>query len=243
MPSPLSRFLPETLCAIVGDGSIRAGWIYTPLIPVIGRHRVMRKFDKLPPRKLFTNPLLMFTYPDIFILLILNGASFTVMYGVTTSLSVIFADIYPHLTEAEIGLCFLPMGGASIVGSWVSGKLSDYYYRKIRDDIIRQARSNSESHIDVNAVEKDPTFPIEEARLRMLPLVIFVYTTSVIGYGWALESRAPIVVPLILQISSERDRFRYFVLRGLRSHHFSYSWHGNKHRVEPYSDPVGRPDS
>ena len=243
MPSPLSRFLPETLPAIVGDGSIPAGWIYTPLISVIGRHRIIRKFDELPPRKPFTNPLSMFTYPDIFVLLIVNGTSFTVMYGVTTSLSVIFADIYPHLTQAEIGLCFLPIGGASIVGSWVSGKLSDHYYGRIRDDILRQARSNSESYMDVDALDKDLTFPIEEARLRMLPLVIFVYTISVIGYGWALESRAPIAVPLILQISSERDRSRYFVLRGLGPHHLSYSRHSNEHRVELYSDPVGRPDS
>ena len=203
MPSPLSRFLPETLRSIVGDGSIRAGRIYTPLIPVIGRHRIMRRFDELPPRKPFTNPLLMFTYPDIFVLLIFNGTYYAVMYGVTTSLSVIFADIYPHLTEAEIGLCFLPMGGGMIVGSWASGKLSDYYYRKIRDDIIRQARSNSESQIDVNALEKGPTFPIEEARLRILPLIAFVYTASVIGYGWALESKVNIAVPLILQIFSE----------------------------------------
>ena len=202
MLSPLSRFLPETLRAIVGDGSISAGWIYTPPISAIGRHRVMRKFDERPPRKPFTNPLLMFAYPDIFVLLIFNGTYYAVMYGVTASLSVIFADVYPHLTEAELGLCFLPMGGGMIVGTWFSGKLADSYYRKTRDDIIRQARSNSQSYIDINALEKGPTFPIEKARLRILPLIIFVYTISVIGYGWALESRATIAVPLILQIFS-----------------------------------------
>jgi len=203
MPSPLSRFLPETLRAIVGDGSIPAGWIYTPPISVIGRHRIMGKFDERPPRKPFTNPLLMFAYPDIFILLIFNGTCFAVMYGITASISVIFADVYPHLTDAELGLCFLPMGGGMIIGALVSGKFADSYYRKIRDDIIRQARSNSESYIDIKALEKGPTFPIEKARLQMLPLIIFVYIVSVIGYGWALESRATIAIPLILQIFSE----------------------------------------
>ena len=168
----------------------------------------MRKFDERPPRKPFTNPFLMFTYPDIFVILVFNGTYYAVMYGVTASLSVIFAEVYPHLTEAELGLCFLPLGGGMIVGSLVSGKLADSYYRKIRDDIIHQARSNSESDIDINTFEKGPTFPIEKARLRVLPLIIFVYTTSVIGYGWALESRATIAVPLILQIFSE-FRFRY----------------------------------
>lgn len=163
----------------------------------------MRKFDEPPERKPFTNPLLMFTYPDIFVTLIFNGTTYAVMYGVTASLSVIFSDVYPHLTEAELGLCFLPMGGGMIVGTWISGKLTDSYYRKIRDDIIRQARSSSESYMDINALEKSPTFPIEKARLRILPLITFVYTTSIIGYGWALESRVTIAIPLILQIFSE----------------------------------------
>jgi len=196
----LFLFLPETLRAIVGDGSIPAGWIYSPPISVIGRHRIMRKFDEPPERKPFTNPLLMFTYPDIFVTLIFNGTTYAVMYGVTASLSVIFSDVYPHLTEAELGLCFLPMGGGMIAGTWISGKLADSYYRKIRDDIIRQARSSSESYIDINALEKGPTFPIEKARLRILPLITFVYTTSIIGYGWALESGLTIAVPLILEI-------------------------------------------
>ena len=128
-------------------------------------------------------------------------------------------------------------------GTWLSGRLTDSYYRKIRDDITRQALSNSERAIDPNVIENGIAFPIEKARLQVLPLMMFVYAACVIGYGWALESRAPIAVPLILQISSERDRFRHFVLRGLRSHHLPYSWHDNEHRVEPYSDPVGRPDS
>jgi len=201
----------------------------------------MGKIDERPPRKPFTNPLLMFAYPDIFILLIFNGTYYAVMYGVTASLSVIFADVYPHLTEAELGLCFLPIGGGMIVGTWVSGKLADSYYRKIRDDMIRQARSNSESYIDIKALEKGPTFPIEKARLQMLPLIIFVYTISVIGYGWALESRATIAIPLILQIFSE------FVsctcAAQIDASPLSCSWYGSCHHVELYPDSVGGPVS
>jgi hypothetical protein len=145
----------------------------------------------------------MFAYPDILVILIFNGTTYAVMYGVTASLSVIFADVYPHLTGAELGLCFLPIGGGMILGTWISGKLADSYYRKIRDDIIRQTRSSSEGHIDINALEKGPTFPIEKARLRILPLITFIYTASIIGYGWALESGVSIAVPLTLQIFSE----------------------------------------
>ncbi|KAH9964193.1 MFS general substrate transporter [Russula dissimulans] len=195
----LFLFLPETLRAIVGNGSIPAEWIYMPSIPVIGRHRKMKESNERPPRKQFTNPLLMFTYPDVFVLLLLNGTCYAVLYGVTASLSVIFARIYPYLTETDLGLCFLPSGGGMFIGTSVSGKLLDTWYRRIRDNFIHEARTKTEKDVDPEVLEKDPSFPIEKARLQVLPYVIFVYTTCVIGYGWSLQSRVTIVVPLILQ--------------------------------------------
>ena len=201
--SGFSSFLPETLRAIVGDGSIPAGWIYTQPISLIGRHRSARISSERPAPKPFKNPLLMFAYPEIFVLLIFNGTLYAVMYGVTASLSVIFEKVYPYLNQTEIGLCFIPMGLGMLVGSLLSGRALDSYYRKIRDVLIRQARTDSEKHVDPEAIEKDPSFPIEKARLQILPWVVFVYTICVIGYGWALQSRVTIAVPLILQFISK----------------------------------------
>ena len=90
-----------------------------------------------------------------------------------------------------------------LIGSLFSGKVMDAYYRKIRDDLIHQSRTDSEKHIDPRAIEKDPSFPIEKARLQLMPSVVFVYTACVIGYGWALQSKVTIAVPLILQFISE----------------------------------------
>ena len=202
MLNPLCRVLPETLRAIVGDGSIRAGWVYTPPIPFVGRHRSMRGSNERPPRKPFTNPLLMFVYPDVLILLIFNGTCYAVMYGVTAILSVVFEDVYAYLTLTDVGLCFMAPGGGLLIGSWLSGKLTDSYYRKVRDDHIRQARIHAEKDIDAKALEKDPTFPIEKARLQVLPCITLVYSACVVGYGWALQSRVTIAVPLILQFIS-----------------------------------------
>ena len=159
----------------------------------------MEEFNEPPPRKPFTNPILMFAYPDIFVLLIFNGTYYAVMYGVTASLSVVFEDVYPYLTEADVGLCFLAIGGGMLIGTWLSGRLTDSYYRKVRDDLIRQALSNSERAINPNVIENGIVFPIEKARLQVLPLMMSVYAACVIGYGWALESRATIAVPLIVQ--------------------------------------------
>ena len=145
----------------------------------------------------------MFAYPEVVVLLIFNGTLYAVMYGVTASLSVIFEKVYPYLNQTEIGLCFIPMGVGMLVGSLFSGRAMNSYYRKTRDDLIRQTRTDSEKHIDPEAIEKDPSFPIEKARLQILPWVVFVYTACVIGYGWALQSRVTIVVPLILQFISK----------------------------------------
>src|SRR6266852_6968707 len=68
-----SRLLPETLRAIVGDGSIKAGWIYTHPISLIGRPRSAEISSERPAREPFKNPLVMFAYPEIFVILIFNG--------------------------------------------------------------------------------------------------------------------------------------------------------------------------
>jgi hypothetical protein len=163
----------------------------------------MNESNERPPRKPFTNPLLMFGYPDILVLLIFNGTYYAVLYGVTASLSVIFEKIYPSLTQTDIGLCFLAIGGGMLFGTLLSGKLSDAYYRKIRNDIVRQVQSTSEEDIDPKTVEQDPTFPIEKARLQVLPCLMFVYIACVVGYGWSLHLRVSIAVPLVLQAISK----------------------------------------
>ncbi|KAF8265762.1 MFS general substrate transporter, partial [Lactarius quietus] len=193
----LLLFLPETLRAIVGDGSVQAGCVYTPAIPVVGRNRVMKQPSDLPPREKLTNPFKMFMYPDVFILLFFNGIYYAVFYGVTASLSISFEETYPYLTQTDIGLCFLAIGGGMFVGTMWSGKLMDAHYRKIRDNHNPQAQTETEKAIDRDSSAE--SFPIEQVRLQLMPYLIVLYTTCVIGYGWSLQAKASIAVPLALQ--------------------------------------------
>jgi hypothetical protein len=203
MLSKFFRILPETLRVIVGDGSIPAGRIYMPPIPIIGRHRVMNERSERPPRKAFTNPLFMFAFPDVFIILVFNGTFYAVMYGVTASLATIFERVYPYLNQTDIGLCFLAMGGGMLVGTVFSGKLMDAHYRKVKDDLISRIQIESGKIVDSKALTEDVSFPIEKARLQVVPYIIFVYVACVTGYGWSLQSRVSIAIPLILQFISE----------------------------------------
>ncbi|KAH9965123.1 MFS general substrate transporter [Lactifluus volemus] len=194
----LFLLLPETLRSIVGDGSIPGGRIYTPPISFIGRHRVMNKSGERPPRKAFTNPLFMFTFPDVFILLVFGGTNYAVLYGVIATVAAIFQDEHPHLNETDIGLCFLSMGIGMLVGTVFSGKLMDLNYRNVRDEFYRHARTDKEK-VDDKVLEKDdPEFPIEKARLQTVPYLVFIYAICVTGYGWSLHSNVSIALPLIL---------------------------------------------
>jgi hypothetical protein len=174
-----------------------------PPIPIIGRHRVMNGCNERPPRKAFTNPLFMFAFPDVFIILVFNGTYYAVMYGVTASLATIFERVYPYLNQTDIGLCFLAMGGGMFVGTVFSGKLMDAHYRKVRDDLISRIQMESGQVTDSKGLIEDASFPIEKARLQVVPYIIFVYVTCVAGYGWSLQSRVSIAIPLVLQFISE----------------------------------------
>jgi hypothetical protein len=163
----------------------------------------MNECNERPPRKAFTNPLFMFAFPDVFTLLVFNGTFYAVMYGVTASLATIFERVYPYLNQTDIGLCFLAMGGGMLVGTVFSGKLMDAHYRKVRDDLISRIRIDSDNVTDSKALAEDALFPIEKARLQVVPYIIFVYVACVTGYGWSLQSRVPIAIPLILQFISK----------------------------------------
>lgn len=207
------RILPETLRAIVGDGSVRAGRIYTPPMRIVGRHRVMKLTSELPPRGPFTNPFKMFLYPDVFILLFINGTYYAVFYGVTASLSISFENTYPYLTQTDVGLCFLAIGGGMFFGTTLTGKLMDAYYKKIKDNRTPQAQSDPEKK-DIDCSGAEP-FPIEHVRLKFMPYLIVVYTACVIGYGWSLEAKTSIAVPLTLQFISMFYTSLYYLAQHL----------------------------
>ena len=171
-------------------------------MPIVGRRPVMGEPSGLPPRKPLTNPFRMFAYPDVCILLIFNGTYYAVFYAVTASLSITFEEVYPYLTQTDIGLCFLAIGGGMFIGTLSSGRLMDGHFRKKRDNFISRAQTG-----DKGANSLPDSFPIEKARLKFMPYLIVVYTVIVIGYGWCLQTKTSIAVPLILQIISTSPIF------------------------------------
>ncbi|CAK5272586.1 unnamed protein product [Mycena citricolor] len=183
----LILFLPETLRTIVGNGSIPPPKIYNAVIPIIGRtaRRSPASSSSSTGRNTFQNPLLILLQVDILILLLINALNFAVFYGVTTSISSVFVDAYPHLTDTELGLCFLPIGAGLILGSVFHGKILNWEYRRLK-------RKAKDVHED--------DFPIEKARLRSLPFLLASFVGCTVGYGWCLQAKTHISGPLLLLV-------------------------------------------
>ncbi|KIJ66313.1 hypothetical protein HYDPIDRAFT_109309 [Hydnomerulius pinastri MD-312] len=193
-------FLPETLRRLVGDGSVIPSKFYRPLVPVVGRGRQSTGAE-MPAPPPFSNPLRILTYLDVMNLLVFNGIICSVFYAVTTTISTLFQSTYSFLNETDIGLCFLAIGGGTIIGGLVTGRLLDRDYKKMKEKIAREASANTESSVRPEDVTKDDeNFPIEKARLRMVPFNLILYTACCAGYGWCLEKKVNMAAPLVLQI-------------------------------------------
>ena len=184
------RFLPETLRALVGNGSVQPSAIYIPLVPFIGKGKrtVNSNLDK-PRRPKFANPFLLFMHLDVTITLLFTGIVYAVNYTITASMASAFAATYPYLSETSLGLCYLSTGGGMLVGSTITGKVLDREYRVVKEGL----RKN-----DVEVTNVD--FPIEYARLRTMPIHLLVFCASVFAWGWCLEKNVSIVAPLVFQV-------------------------------------------
>ncbi|RPD67367.1 MFS general substrate transporter [Lentinus tigrinus ALCF2SS1-7] len=192
--------LPETLRALVGDGSVPPPKSYRPLIPVIGRAQQEPDYSSRGNRRGFANPLLLFLYPDVTILLLFNALIYAEFYAVTATISTLFQPTYPFLNETQTGLCFLAIGGGMMVGGIVNGELLDSEYQRVKRKAIRKLEQDPESKVKLEDVTKEANFPIEVARLRLMPVMFAIYVAACIGYGWCLDAGVNIAGPLILQI-------------------------------------------
>ncbi|TDL28024.1 MFS general substrate transporter [Rickenella mellea] len=185
-------FLPETLRSIVGDGSVTPPKWYMPLLPVIGRRQRIASSQSTPPKKPVPNPFRLLANVDVIILFTLNAVVNAVFYAIAATLSSIFEKEYTFLSQTDIGLCYLAMGGGMAIGSPVTGRLLDLNYRTIKKQM--EAKDNADP-VTVN----DEAFPIEYARLRTVPLYLCIFATCCAGYGWSLSKRVHLSIPLLLQ--------------------------------------------
>ncbi|CAG7968823.1 unnamed protein product [Penicillium nalgiovense] len=70
---------------------------------------------------------------------------------------------------------------------------------KLLDIEYRSAASRHKTPVDQSKNHNFATFPVQEARLRIVRYFLLVCCLLVVGYGWSLQCRAHMAVPLVLQ--------------------------------------------
>lgn len=222
---PITRFFPETLRTLVGDGSIPPSKWNRALIPIIGRNSVVAD-SETPPPKPIPNPFKLLTYPDLLIVLCNSGIIVASYYAVNATISSFFTVNYPFLTELEIGLCFLSIGAGGVAGTITGGKLLDrqyqYYKRKYELKVLQRSEKMKEATDGMQSpalLEDEDAFPIEKARLVSQQILVWIFGASVIGYGWAIQAKTNIAVPLILQFISELRKIIFEILSLFQCNH------------------------
>lgn len=169
-------FLNETLRALVGNGS---GYANPTPFQWLERRREKRrngpKSEKMtaaiePPKRNTPNPLQSLLYLrelDVVLLVLYYSFQYAAMYCFTTSVPVLFSQIY-GLDDMQIGLTYLANGFGCVVGSVAQGKLLDRDFR-----IISVKHGMDPSHVKGGNMTSD--FPLEYARLRLSWIYVIIF--------------------------------------------------------------------
>ncbi|KAK6078604.1 Quinidine resistance protein 2-like protein 3 [Seiridium cupressi] len=191
---PYAVAVPETGRKVVGNGSIKPqAWNKTlldyirfrrlPRDPSVGRPK-----QKIPIPNPFNTLRVLFN-KDMAMVLFYNALLYVGFMVVAATLSTQFDIIY-HFDELTLGLCYLPIGGATLVASIAQGFVLDWNYRRTAKKLGFK--------IDKKRGDNLKDFPIERVRIQVIVPMIFMGSLFYIGYAWALQAETHVAVPLVL---------------------------------------------
>ncbi|KZO95265.1 MFS general substrate transporter, partial [Calocera viscosa TUFC12733] len=194
-----TALLPETLRTIVGDGSVLPPRLNRPLVPILGRRRKVDPNSPaaVPERSTSHHTplsvLRLFRNVDLCLVLVSTAIPYSVFYGVITTMSPLFLENYPWLTESDIGLCYLANGGGCLLGSFVVGKMLDWEWQRVK----RAAAAKGQ--LEDGGSGAKGGVPVEHARLRTTPYYWGAAASCVLVYGWLTQARVHIAFLLLFQ--------------------------------------------
>ncbi|KAJ5645980.1 hypothetical protein N7490_002352 [Penicillium lividum] len=194
----LLLLLPETLRSRVGNGSkVPSDWIVEyPLNFYVKTTRVEWNGDATLPRKKsidITGPFRILIRRHAAPIILFLAVYYAVWQMSITAMSSLFKEKY-GLSETQIGLTFIANGVGSMVGTLITGKILDLDYRRIKAEFEARSAVNIEVNLGNNA---DEDFPLEKARLRLVPVFAVIQCLSLILFGWTIQYSVHIAVPII----------------------------------------------
>ncbi|KAK3935107.1 MFS general substrate transporter [Diplogelasinospora grovesii] len=194
--------LPETLRSIVGNGSRTSSLNAITRYPLNLYQRTTEiKFlrESSPPvaaaeRKHtvdVTGPFRILVSRQAAPIIFFVAVYYAVWQMSITAMSSLFAEKY-GLGETQIGLTFIANGVGSMVGTLITGKILDVDYRRVKAP--HQGAPPSEA---AETGPEDDEFPLEKARLRLIPIFSVLQCMSVMLFGWTIRYEVHIAVPIV----------------------------------------------
>ena len=204
----LTMFLPETSRKHVGDGSHKpVRWMSRSICSKVLQRRSPKGSRPGSCTPFFLpNPfscLIALVDRSNFIVILVGGLGYTVFGCLAASLSAQMMDLYA-LNYLTGGLLYLPSGVGGILAAYMTGRLLNRDYRAIA----------LKHGFPVTQANDIAAFPIEEARLRWVFLFLTLNAVATIGYGWTLQSRTHIALPLIMQFVTGSTSVATFAVCG-----------------------------
>ncbi|KAI0154980.1 major facilitator superfamily domain-containing protein [Xylariaceae sp. FL1272] len=207
----LVLLLPETLRAIVGDGSSGNAGRFVKYPLAVYQKTTKVNFTQLPEPPLtarktkidILGPFRILSSKQAAPLIGFLAVYYTVWQMSITAMATLFETQY-GLGITQVGLTFIANGSGAIVGTLVTGKLLDADYRRVQTankaygSEIELGTENGEITAPPQSNQPDGLdFPLEKARLRLLPLFALLQCAAIIVFGWTIQHSVHIAVPIV----------------------------------------------
>lgn len=202
----LVLLLPETLRSLVANGSRLPSSlvIKLPLEWYQKTTKIPYSADESAPatrkRIDLTGPFRILIRKQAIFLLIFLAVHYAVWQMSITAMSTLFSTSY-GLSEKQIGLTFIANGAGSMIGTLLTGKILDLDYRRVQAGITASSTASEnqepQTRASSRASENESSFPLERARLRLLPLFSLLQSASILVFGWTINYTVHISVPII----------------------------------------------
>lgn len=190
--------LPETKRSIVGNMSIKPK-SFVNRAPIFLLKSVQRRFhydvpdyQTLDPTKAKVDPISamkILAHPEIIMSLMPAGLQFALWTITLASISSQLSVEPYNYKLTIIGVCYLPSGIGGLVGSFVTGKIIDIYYKRA----VRRFEEKKEKGL----IPADTKFNTLRARLYTSIPQNFLSVIAFTLFGWSVERGWHIAVPLI----------------------------------------------
>ncbi|KAJ5993865.1 hypothetical protein N7451_009589 [Penicillium sp. IBT 35674x] len=199
----LLALLPETLRSGVANGSrVPSNWMAEYPLNIYNESTTVEwDQDTTPPpgekkRIDLTGPFCILIRKHAAPIIVFLAIYYAVWQMSITAMSSLFNDRY-GLSETQIGLTFIANGVGSMVGTLITGKILDMDYRKIKTEFEARSAANIEASRDGLHTTEQEDFPLEKARLRLIPVFAVLQCLSLILFGWTIQYSVHIGVPII----------------------------------------------